>query len=249
MKNIVIYGASSAIATEYAKLVLAQRAKLFLIGRDISQLKRVERDLSVRFNLPLGEIHCLQANFSDAENLQASLDSAVAFLGRIDRVLVAHGSLPDQEASEECFSLVEYHHQVNYLSVVAICEKAAQYFIEGSKKGNITVISSVAGDRGRKSNYFYGASKGALSLYLQGLRGRLSASRISVLTVKPGFVDTPMTRHLSKGALWASPEKVARGIVKAEKKRKEVVYVPFFWRGIMIIIKLIPETLFKKLPL
>jgi len=116
-------------------------------------------------------------------------------------------------------------------------------------KGSLAVISSVAGDRGRQSNYVYGAAKGMVSLFLQGLRNRLSKKNVQVLTIKPGFVDTPMTAAFTKGALWAKPEAVARGIVKAVDKRRDEVYLPGFWRLIMLLIRHIPESLFKKLSL
>jgi short-subunit dehydrogenase len=122
-------------------------------------------------------------------------------------------------------------------------------FFEKQKHGVITVISSVAGDRGRQSNYIYGSAKAGLSVYLDGLRNRLYSAGVAVVTIKPGFVDTPMTAHLKKGFLFASPEKVARDILRAIEKRKCVVYTPWFWRWIMFVIKSIPETIFRKLKL
>ncbi|QDF06843.1 SDR family NAD(P)-dependent oxidoreductase [Myxococcus xanthus] len=120
---------------------------------------------------------------------------------------------------------------------------------EAQKAGTLVVISSVAGDRGRQSNYVYGASKGALNVFLQGLRNRMAKSKVAVVTVKPGFVDTPMTAHLPKNKLFASPEKVARGLLSAADARKNEVYVPGIWALIMLIIRTIPETLFKRMKL
>ena len=111
------------------------------------------------------------------------------------------------------------------------------------------VISSVAGDRGRQSNYVYGSAKAAVTTFLQGLRNRLHPAGVQVLTVKPGFVDTPMTSAFPKGPLWASPEQIARGIHRAIQKRKDVVYLPGFWRLIMRVIREIPEAVFKRLSL
>ena len=248
MKNIVIYGGRSAIAVAYAELALKRGDKLCLVGRDESVLREVSRDLCVRLNLSEEKISILGADFQDNVALVNSFRTAEKLMGEINQVLIAHGSLPDQEALQGDISQVYFHHQVNYLSAVTICETAAVYFAElGSAKGQISVISSVAGDRGRKSNYFYGASKGALSIYLQGLRGRLDTLGISVLTIKPGFVDTPMTAHLEKGPLWAKPENIAAGIVKAEERGRNVCYLPLFWLGIMTTLKLIPEMIFKKL--
>jgi short-subunit dehydrogenase len=111
------------------------------------------------------------------------------------------------------------------------------------------VISSVAGDRGRQSNYIYGSAKGALNIYLQGLRNRLHKANVQVLTIKPGFVDTPMTHEFKKGLLWVKPQTIAKDIVKGITHRRHEIYTPGFWRFIMLIIKLIPECLFKRLKL
>jgi decaprenylphospho-beta-D-erythro-pentofuranosid-2-ulose 2-reductase len=118
-----------------------------------------------------------------------------------------------------------------------------------NETGTIAVISSVAGDRGRKSNYVYGSAKGGLTIFLQGLRNALSGSGVHVLTIKPGFVDTPMTNDFTKGLLWAKPEKVAKDIKRAIDKKKNIIYTPWFWRWIMLIIRLIPESVFKKMNL
>ena len=121
--------------------------------------------------------------------------------------------------------------------------------MEERKYGCIAVISSVAGDRGRQSNYIYGTAKGALTLFLQGLRNRLARSNVQVLTLKPGFVDTPMTAHLKKGLLFVSPETIAKGILRSIQKKKNEVYLPWFWYFIMKIIKTIPEFIFKRMKL
>jgi len=117
------------------------------------------------------------------------------------------------------------------------------------KSGTIAVITSVAGDRGRQSNYVYGSAKGMVSTFLQGLRNRLYRAGINILDIKPGFVDTPMTIDFKKGPLWVSPEKIAEGIVEAIDKQKTEVYLPWFWKFIMLIIKLIPESIFRKMKL
>jgi len=138
---------------------------------------------------------------------------------------------------------------INFLSVVSLLTPIANRF-EENKRGTIAVISSVAGDRGRQSNYVYGAAKSGLDAFLQGLRNRRSKADVHVLTIKPGFVDTPMTAHIpERGPLWAQPEDVAKGIVSAIEKQKYVVYLPRFWSLIMLIIRSIPERIFKKLSL
>ena len=138
--------------------------------------------------------------------------------------------------------------QTNALSVISLLTLLANHF-EQQRHGCIAVISSVAGDRGRQSNYVYGTAKGALSIFLQGLRNRLHKSGVQVLTVKPGFVDTPMTASLPKGPLWATPEKVAEDIDKAIENKRNVLYTPSFWFLIMAIIKSVPESIFKRLSL
>jgi decaprenylphospho-beta-D-erythro-pentofuranosid-2-ulose 2-reductase len=134
----------------------------------------------------------------------------------------------------------------NFLSAVSLITWLANYF-EPMGRGSLVVISSVAGDRGRKSNYVYGASKGALSIFLDGVRSRLDRAGVQVLTVKPGFVATPMTAHLAQGPLFARPSQVARGIIRAIERKRDVVYLPVFWGGIMLILRAIPRPIFKKL--
>ena len=143
------------------------------------------------------------------------------------------------------FGAVRAAFAVNALSAMAVAEAAATCLAQQGH-GTLAVISSVAGDRGRASNYVYGAAKGALTRYLQGLRNRLAAAGVHVLTIKPGFVDTPMTAHLPKGALWATPERVADDIVRAIERRREVLYTPWFWRWVMAVLCAIPEGLFKR---
>ena len=137
---------------------------------------------------------------------------------------------------------------LNYLSVVSVLTGFSQVMVQQAA-GTIAVISSVAGDRGRKSNYVYGSAKSGLSIFLQGLRNSLADKGVNVLTIKPGFVDTPMTTEFKKGLLWVKPDKIARDIVKAINRKKDIIYTPWFWRWIMLIIKLIPEKIFKKMNL
>jgi short-subunit dehydrogenase len=137
---------------------------------------------------------------------------------------------------------------VNGTATIAIAAAVARQ-METQGRGTLAVISSVAGDRGRASNYVYGAAKAAVSTYLSGLRQRLSPRGVNVLTVKPGFVDTPMTASFKKGLLWAKPEHVARGIVHAIDKRRAVVYLPWFWAAIMAVIRGIPEFVFRRVQL
>jgi short-subunit dehydrogenase len=177
------------------------------------------------------------------------LDGCYASLGQVDIALVAHGTLPDQKACEQDVALALQEFSSNGLSVIALLTTLANR-MEAQCSGTIAVISSVAGDRGRPSNYLYGTAKAAVSTFCEGLRARLFKSGVHVLTVKPGFVDTPMTQGLPlPGPLVAKPEQVAHDIYMAIAKRKDVVYTRWFWRGIMTIIRLIPNFVFKRISL
>jgi short-subunit dehydrogenase len=176
------------------------------------------------------------------------LEAATSALGGLDVALIAHGTLPDQKACEASVALTLKEIDNNGLSVVALATLLGEKF-EAQGHGTLAVIGSVAGDRGRQSNYVYGAAKGMVSLFLQGLRNRLAKKGVQVLTIKPGFVDTPMTASFPKGALWAQPDDIARGILRAIGQGKDVVYLPGFWRLIMLIIRHVPERIFKRLSL
>ena len=166
----------------------------------------------------------------------------------MDTVLIAHGTLPDQPACEADYAVTLEAMTTNALSAISLLTRLANRF-ESQRRGTLAVISSVAGDRGRKSNYVYGTAKAAVSTFLDGLRNRLYESGVKVVTAKPGFVDTPMTASFEKGLLWAQPDAVGRGIHQAIVRGKDVVYLPGFWRLIMMIIRHVPETVFKRLSL
>jgi len=185
---------------------------------------------------------------NDTEKAQGLAARAAEALGPLDVVLVAHGTLPDQAAcaaDAEC-ALAEIG--TNALSVVAVVTPVANAF-EARKSGVIAVISSVAGDRGRQSNYVYGAAKALVTVFLSGLRQRLAKSGVRVVTVKPGFVDTPMTKDFKKGLLWARPADIAPTILRALDKGNGEVYVPWFWRFIMLVIRHVPDAIFRRLKL
>ena len=245
MRKILIIGASSAIAEAAARLWAARGDALFLVGRRAERLEAIASDLRVRGK---GLVECLAMDASERQAHAAMLDAAEAALGGLDVVLIAHGSLPDQKACEASVDLTLQEIDTNALSVVALATRVAQR-LEAQAHGTLAVISSVAGDRGRQSNYVYGAAKGMVSLFLQGLRNRLSKVGVQVLTIKPGFVDTPMTAAFPKGALWAKPDAIARGIVRAIDRRRDEVYLPGFWRLIMLVIRHVPERIFKRLSL
>ncbi len=245
MRKVLIVGATSAIAEAVARLLAAQGDLLYLVGRRAETLEAIAADLRVR-----GAAR-VQTEVMDANAIErhaALLDNADVALGGLDTVLIAHGTLSDQAACQQSVALTFQELHTNTLSVIALLTLIANHF-EAQRVGTIAVISSVAGDRGRQSNYVYGTAKAAISTFLSGLRQRLYKSGVQVVTIKPGFVDTPMTRDFSKGLLWAKPERVARDIVRAMENGKDVVYTPGFWWAIMQLIKSIPEFVFRRLPL
>ncbi|OUS32362.1 short-chain dehydrogenase [Gammaproteobacteria bacterium 45_16_T64] len=243
MKNWVILGATSAIAEEVMRLWASRGYKLFLVARNQDKMDIIKEDLSVRGAMQV-ETFVMDAN--EITKHISLLEEADKRLGHVDGVFVAHGTLPDQKACEKSYEAAYQEIHTNALSVISLLTEVANRF-ESRGHGDIAVISSVAGDRGRQSNYVYGAAKALLSTYLQGLRNRLVKSNVHVLTIKPGFVDTPMTADFDKGALWASTEQVATGIVNAVDKKRNEAYLPGFWWAIMFIIKHVPEFIFKKL--
>ena len=245
MKKIMIIGATSAIATEVARACAKSGATLFLFARNQERLEIIANDLRVR---GASSVHTATFDAHDLDSHQRRLEQAVEILGDLDAVLIAHGDLPDQAKCQESYHDTERSLRTNLLSPIAFLTWLANYF-EKRRAGNITVIASVAGDRGRQSNYIYGAAKGGLATYLQGLRNRLSFAGVSVTTIKPGFVDTPMTQHLPKGPLFAGAGVVGKRIYRAMLRGESVVYTPWFWRLIMLIIQHIPEAIFKKLRL
>ena len=206
-------------------------------------LDDVRNDLLAR-GAELAEV--LSYDFADSALHTEIAQRAKDALGTIDLVLIAHGTLPDQNAVQDDFALVHQVLQLNAMSVISLSIAFAEHLIR-QENGTLAVISSVAGDRGRQSNYVYGTAKAAVSTFLSGLRGRLRPHGVQVLTIKPGMVDTPMTAHMSKGALWATPQKIATDIERAVRKGSDVIYSPFYWKWIMLIIAMIPEWLFKRL--
>ncbi|MBI4742917.1 MAG: SDR family oxidoreductase [Betaproteobacteria bacterium] len=245
MQKILIVGAASAIAEAAARRWASGGNALFLVGRNAARLETIAGDVRVSGAASVG-VFAMDANEVAAH--PAMLQAAEKSLGGLDIALIAHGTLPDQKACERSVELTLREIGTNGLSVVALATLLGERFgKQGS--GSVAVIGSVAGDRGRQSNYVYGAAKGMVGLFLQGLRNRLASKGVQVLTVKPGFVDTPMTAAFKKGALWAQPDDIAAGILRAIGKKRDVVYLPGFWRAIMTVIRHIPESVFKKMSL
>lgn len=245
MQRILIIGATSAIAEATARLWAARGNALFLVGRRADRLEVIAADLRVRGAAAVGS-YVMDA--CDIAAHVAMLEAAEMAIGGVDIALIAHGSLPDQKACETSVDRTLREIEINGLSVIALATRLGEKF-EAQGRGSLAVVSSVAGDRGRQSNYVYGAAKGMVSLFLQGLRNRLARNGVQVLTIKPGFVDTPMTAAFSKGVLWAKPASIARGIVRAIDRKSDEVYLPGFWYLIMALIRHIPERVFKRLSL
>lgn len=245
MRRVVIVGATSAIAERVARLLAARGTALYLVGRDSARVEAIAADLRVRGS-PL--THCEAMDVNDTSAHVPMLDRADERLGGFDTVLIAHGTLSDQVACQQSVTLTMQELATNALSVIALLTPIANRF-EARRAGTIAVISSVAGDRGRQSNYVYGGAKALVSAFLSGLRQRLNKAGVSVVTIKPGFVDTPMTAAFKKGPLWASPAQAAAGIVRAMDRKVNVAYVPGFWRAIMLVIRAVPEGVFVRLKL
>ncbi|MGA0588051.1 SDR family oxidoreductase [Dyella sp. KRB-257] len=245
MLRVLIIGATSAIAEATARRYAQRGARIFLIGRNASRLHAIRDDLRVR---GAADVSCDTLEVNDLAAHAGALDQAWQWLNGVDVVLIAHGTLPDQTACETSVQTAMAEFATNGTSTIALMTAIAPR-MEAQRSGVLAVISSVAGDRGRQSNYLYGAAKAAVSTFASGLRQRLAKGGVNVLTIKPGFVDTPMTRDFPKGALWAKPEAIARGIVRAADRGRSVVYLPGFWLPIMLIIRHIPEFIFKRIKL
>ena len=245
MSNILILGATSAIAKHTTRLFAADEHHLYLVARNEDKLKSMQQDMRVR---GATDAHYESLDLADESLHEDLIKRATEKMGSIDTVLIAYGTLGNQKQCEESYANTLKELQLNSLSVISLLTILANQF-EEQKSGTIAVISSPSGDRGRQSNYIYGTAKGALTIFMQGLRNRLAKSKVHVLTIKPGFVDTPMTKEFKKSLLWVSPEVISKGIYTAIRKKREVVYLPFFWRYIMFIIKSVPEKIFKHLSL
>ena len=216
---------------------------MFLTARDAGRMDTIAADLVIR---GAAQVKTELIDFTDENNSVGLVQHAADSLGGLDAVIIVAGQLPDQDAVNRDSKRLRETMEVNATSAMVLLNEAAAFF-EQQGHGQIVAIGSVAGDRGRATNYAYGAAKGALEIFLSGLRQRLHKSGVQVLLVKPGFVDTPMTAAFKKGPLWASPERVARDIVRAMEKGKSVIYTPWWWRWIMLVIRLIPEALFVRL--
>lgn len=234
---VMILGANSDIAKELAIYFAKEGFNLYLASRNIKSLENLKNFVKSKYNIQVKILEFDACNFKTHAKFYKNLK--IKPLGTI----ISFGYLGNQIKAQENFEESKKIFDTNFLGASNILEIISKD-LEKKKKGFIIAISSVAGDRGRKSNYFYGASKGAFNIYLQGLTSRLSKSKINVLTVKPGFVDTKMTKHLNLNKkLTAKPKEVAKDIYNANKKRKKIIYTRWFWRPIMFLIKFFPRNI------
>ncbi len=243
MPDILILGASSDIAGACAQTYAEKGFKIWLAGRNIDLLNMQAADLKIRHN---AEVHVLEFDALDV-SVHESFVSSLSFIP--DIVLLAFGYLGDQALAEQNWDECSKIINSNYVGAISILNQVANLF-QQHQKGVIVVLSSVAGNRGKKSNYIYGSAKAGLTAYLSGLRNRLYFYKVHVVTVLPGFVNTKMTDKMNlPKALTAQPEAVASAIYNAVSKKKNIVYVKPIWRYIMFAISNVPESIYKKLSL
>jgi decaprenylphospho-beta-D-erythro-pentofuranosid-2-ulose 2-reductase len=245
LEKVAVFGATSAMAQAWMRLLAPAGVSFFLVARNAAHLEAVAQDLGVR---GAKAVYIEFADLDDTSAHAAMLERAVTSLGGLDGALIAHGTLGDQLAGEADFATAMDSLQTNFLSAASLVTLLANYFA-AQFRGTIAVISSVAGDRGRRSNYIYGSAKAGLNAFLDGVRNRVDRDGVQVLTIRPGFVATPMTAHLPQGPMFATPEMVARDIQRAIERRRDVLYTPWFWRWIMMMIRVVPEWKFKRMDL
>jgi decaprenylphospho-beta-D-erythro-pentofuranosid-2-ulose 2-reductase len=244
-RRVLILGATSGIARETSRCFAAEGAKLFLVARDSQKLAAVAADLKVR-GAQAVETH--EADLAVYSDHAAIISRAASAWQGLDAALIAHGTLPDQTLLENDLAALREAVDTNYFSTVSLSMQLAAVF-EKQRSGVLAVIGSVAGDRGRRSNYVYGSAKAAVATFVAGLRLRLLAAGVQVVLIKPGWVSTPMTAHLPQNFLYISAEKAGRGVHKAMISNTRVVYLPWYWKWIMAVIRMLPEPIFAKLNL
>ena len=244
MAKVIIFGASSAIAAKCAELYALRGDELCLVGRSRDKLEAVAKDAARAGSSD--RVRTFTADLDRLEENGSLVERVIEACGGADEALIAHGLLGDQLQSERDFTEAERIIRTNFTSAISLIIPIANYF-EQQRSGRLGVITSVAGERGRPRNYTYGACKGALGIYLQGVRSRLYPAGVTVTTIKLGPVDTPMTATHEKNALFGRPDGVARDIVSAMLARKAEVFVPRRWAAIMPIVRNTPEPLFQRI--
>lgn len=241
--TLLVLGASSDIGLAIARKFADNGYALLLAGRNIHSLEEIAQDIRIRSNIPTSVLHFDATDFSSHENFVQSLPVVP------DVTLCVFGYMEEETRAWQDWSIAHQMIQTNYVGAVSILQQIALLY-ERAQTGAIVGISSVAGDRGRKTKLIYGSSKAGFTAYLSGLRNRLAEKNIPVLTVKPGFVYTRMTEEMKlPPLLTAEPSAVAEAVWQGVRKKKNTVYVKWMWRYIMLIIQHIPEFIFKKMSL
>jgi decaprenylphospho-beta-D-erythro-pentofuranosid-2-ulose 2-reductase len=243
--RIFVFGANSAICQAVLRLYAKEGASFFLVARDQEKLAATSADLVARGGVVGGTA---SYDFNDWQQHEPCLSQGREALGEIDIAIVAHGTLPEQSDCETSSAAVKACMDNNFTSVAIIAQALAQQ-LSMQGRGTLAVVSSVAGDRGRKSNYAYGAAKAGIDALLQGLQGRFSGSPVKVVNIKPGMVVSPMTSEMQHGLIWATPEAIAPAIHGAITRGRRVCYVPGYWRLIMLVIRCLPTTVLARLPI
>lgn len=238
----LVLGASSTIARAFARQAAAAGADILLAGRDLEDLERTARDIRVRHER---RVEVLAFDATDTASHDRFVERCRELARRLD-VYLAFGLMPDQNAMEARPDLALETVAANYAGAVSILLRLAP-MLEAQGEGRVVIVSSVAGDRGRLKNYVYGSAKAGVSAFAQGLRARLFRHHVWVTTVKPGFIDTAMTFGLKSGPLMATPDSLARACLVHAARGTEVIYHPAIWRLIMLVIRLIPEPIMKRL--
>lgn len=243
----LVVGASSEIGRAIASELAFDCGGLLLAGRDEEELQAIASDIQLQHGT---KVHCLPWKVDLESDEQGFVDSSLAVFGRLDGVVLCQGFMAEQDAAASDWTLAKQMIDVNYTASVSLLNQFANHF-EKQSSGYLCGVSSVAGDRGRQSNYIYGSTKAGMTAYLAGLRNRLFKHGVAVITIKPGFVDTSMTWGLINpdSPLCAKPSRLGRDVVRAIRLRRSIAYVPWFWQYVMLIIRLIPEPIFKRLSL
>lgn len=243
---IAVTGASAGIGRALVRELAREGNQLVIGARDFDELERTAADARARYG---ADVCVLPFDGSTSESAVAWWQRAdEAYVGGLDGLVVCHGSMQEQATTQNDSAAFHQMFEINTLAVAALLEQAASA-LETRRLGVICAVSSVAGDRGRASKYHYGASKAALDALLEGMRARLHASGVRVVTVKPGFVDTQMTYGAPGIFLAAHPSRAARDIARALRSGPTLIYTPSWWRGVMAIIRAIPRPIFQRLPL
>ncbi|HET6882285.1 MAG TPA: SDR family oxidoreductase [Pirellulales bacterium] len=245
-ENVLIVGALSGMARAIADELAGQGHALVLAARDGEELARTAANLRVRYRVAVETTSFEALDFASHSALVDAADRALP--GGLTGIVFCAGWMAEQNVAAADFDAARQMIDVNYTAAVSLLNHAANVF-EARRRGWICALSSVAGDRGRQSNYLYGATKSALTAYLQGLRNRLTPAGVAVITIKPGCVDTGMTYGAEKLPFLVGPETVARDVVRAIARRRSVVYTPRIWWAVMTVIRLLPESLFRRLKL